>query len=71
MYSKYVHFMEIKKGINVFLNFFWLRNFAKGRSEAMGDMRDPVAKLGDHIVDHFTNEKIVLMDAAESARAVC
>jgi len=45
-----------------------LRNFAKGRSEAMGDMSDLVAKLGDHIVDHFTNEKIVLDD--ENARRV-
>ena len=28
----------------------------------MGDIRDPVAKLGDHTVDHFTNEKVVLND---------
>ena len=34
----------------------------------MGDIRDPVAKLGDHTVDHFTNEKIVLND--ENARRV-
>ena len=34
----------------------------------MGDISDPVAKLGDHTVDHFTNEKIVLND--ENARRV-